>query len=182
MAFTFNFSRFVDFKNVLRSFKQILRESFEIFGNLQVLLQFFDLLVFLRNCENLVTFQLLKLGKLFVEIALQLKNDLLNQLNLDSLSSIVVQFEWFVEQIVDVWTFDGQFQVVNTSARLYDPPMDLFHALDVPLARLVLQGGQASLLIRVSLASFSAQFALGQRQNGLHLVIVPLLLIHVQVV
>ena len=80
---------------------------------------------------------LLKCFEFFIEVSLELKHDLMEQFNLNSLPLDCVQFEGLIEDVEEIGTFDGNLQVLELAPGLDNLPVELLHAFDVPGLKLV---------------------------------------------
>ena len=142
---------------------------------LQTLEKVTDLVVFLSNGEEMIVFVLEKLLKFFVEITFQFEDDLLQELDLGSLSLVTVEIVWLVDHLEDVLTFQSGFQIINGSLLLHDSPVNFFHSFDIAALTFVRKSSESGLLIRVSLSSLVTELALCDGQNWLEFARITLL-------
>lgn len=122
-----------DFENVLGSFKMVLLLSIFFDRLFQVLLQFRDGVHAFLDLVKLLLLVVIQVVELFIVIALQLKDDLFNQLDLGAFALVCVQFKGLVQQIVNVGNCGLQsfLEFLKVSVFVLDLPVHSVHALDV---------------------------------------------------
>mmetsp|Transcript_16750 Transcript_16750/g.22584 ORF Transcript_16750/g.22584 Transcript_16750/m.22584 type:complete len:538 (-) Transcript_16750:1092-2705(-) len=161
----------VDLKDVLGVLLVVNFELLDFDILVEGLKQVLDDLILLTDGELLSLLVLFKLLELAVEVAFELENDLLEELDLGALAVVTVELIGLIDELENVVGLQGGLHVINAALRLHDAPVDLLHALDITLLALLGESGETSLLIRVSLARLRAQFALRDRQDWLEFAI-----------
>lgn len=118
------------------------------------------MLVLLSNREDVIILELLKSLKLFIEVTLELEDDLFKEFNLTALSLVTIKIVRLIENLENVVALKSSLDVVDAALGLNDFPVNLLHAFDVTVLTLLCQGCKSCLLIGVSLASLGAQLTL----------------------
>lgn len=157
----------IDLKDVIGLLLGVLRELFEVERLEKALKKIMNLLIFLSDSEELITLLLLKLLELTVEVALQLEDDLLKELDLGALSGVSVQLIGLVKELESRGTIKGSLDVINAALGLNNAPVDLLHTLNVARTTLLGEGSKASFFIRVTLARLCSELTLGDRKDRL---------------
>lgn len=137
---TIDLCGFVDLEDVLGVLFRRLDKLLDINWLFEVFEKVMDLLILLANGKDLILFQGLELREFFVKITLKLKDNLLEELDLGALTSVSVKLLGLINELVDVFTFNGYLDFIDTALCLHNMPMDLFHALDITLLTTLLQG------------------------------------------
>ena len=99
---------------------------------LKVVKELLDQLVLLLDTEDLILLVLLKSRKFFVEVFLQFKNNLLDQLNLVSLPDIGEKLIWLINEFPHLWILiDVNPCLLDILDLEQNLPMHLFHTFDL---------------------------------------------------